>query len=245
MSSRPPTHPSRRSLRRFPAACCLLVLTLALLFASAAAKSSRRPISVRLPAWSCHLSASSSPSCTLLIAFAKLAGAGQRDPAEEGGLLHRRREVRVTMMRSVLFSVSDAMFLCSNDCVCRLRRSGLWGWVCRSSPTEKENCVLRCLSPECYDLIYGGDPVSFSVWVCGSRGCCLQIAMGALVADFCLGLFCSLKKASWIMSVVRSTSTACTSKNNWNIWMYSLCLGVLNWVCVVFNCWSMTLRVQV
>jgi len=33
------------------------------------------------------------------------------------------------------------------------------GWVCRSSPTEKENCVLRCLSPECYDLIYGGDPL--------------------------------------------------------------------------------------
>ena len=42
----------------------------------------------------------------------------------------------------------------------RLGRSGLWGWACRSSPTEKENCVLRCLSPECYDLIYGGDPVS-------------------------------------------------------------------------------------
>ncbi|XP_066388472.1 uncharacterized protein [Miscanthus floridulus] len=37
--------------------------------------------------------------------------------------------------------------------------NGLWGWVCRSSPTEKENCVLRCLSPECYDLIYGGDPL--------------------------------------------------------------------------------------
>ncbi|KAK3150909.1 hypothetical protein QOZ80_3AG0239290 [Eleusine coracana subsp. coracana] len=37
--------------------------------------------------------------------------------------------------------------------------NGLWGWACRSSPTEKENCVLRCLSPECYDLIYGGDPL--------------------------------------------------------------------------------------
>ncbi|PAN49674.2 hypothetical protein PAHAL_9G427900 [Panicum hallii] len=44
MSSRPPTHPSRRSPRRFPAAYSLL-LTLALLFASATAKSSRRPIS--------------------------------------------------------------------------------------------------------------------------------------------------------------------------------------------------------
>uniref|UniRef100_A0A0E0CL13 Uncharacterized protein n=1 Tax=Oryza meridionalis TaxID=40149 RepID=A0A0E0CL13_9ORYZ len=37
--------------------------------------------------------------------------------------------------------------------------NGLWGWACKSSATEKENCVLRCLSPECYDLIYGGDPL--------------------------------------------------------------------------------------
>ncbi|KAL6867406.1 hypothetical protein ACP4OV_015430 [Aristida adscensionis] len=37
--------------------------------------------------------------------------------------------------------------------------NGLWGWACRSSPTEKENCVLRCVSPECYQLIYGGDPL--------------------------------------------------------------------------------------
>ena len=80
------------------------------------------------------------------------------------------------MMRSVLFSVwwdaSDALFLsvCSNGCVSRLGRSGLWGWACRSSPTDKENCVLRCLSPECYNLIYGGDPVSL---VCCFRSCCL------------------------------------------------------------------------
>ncbi|KQK22830.1 uncharacterized protein LOC100840793 [Brachypodium distachyon] len=37
--------------------------------------------------------------------------------------------------------------------------NGLWGFACRSSATEKENCVLRCLSPECYNLIYGGDPL--------------------------------------------------------------------------------------
>uniref|UniRef100_A0A453ILQ2 Uncharacterized protein n=1 Tax=Aegilops tauschii subsp. strangulata TaxID=200361 RepID=A0A453ILQ2_AEGTS len=37
--------------------------------------------------------------------------------------------------------------------------NGLWGFACRSSTTEKENCVLRCLSPECYNLIYGGDPL--------------------------------------------------------------------------------------
>ena len=68
------------------------------------------------------------------------------------------------MMRSVLFSVwwdaSDAMFLCSNGCLSAGPQRVMGGWVCRSSPTEKENCVLRCLSPECYDLIYGGDPVS-------------------------------------------------------------------------------------
>ncbi|KAA0049118.1 Protein OS-9 [Cucumis melo var. makuwa] len=37
--------------------------------------------------------------------------------------------------------------------------SGLWGWQCRSSTTEKENCALRCLSPTCYDLVYGSDPL--------------------------------------------------------------------------------------
>lgn len=37
--------------------------------------------------------------------------------------------------------------------------SGLWGPVCKSSMTAKENCALRCLSPTCYELIYEGDPV--------------------------------------------------------------------------------------
>ena len=50
-------------------------------------------------------------------------------------------------------------------------RSGLWGWDCRSSPTEKENCVLRCLSLECYDLIYGGDPVSGGIRMWGFSSC--------------------------------------------------------------------------
>ncbi|XP_039826597.1 uncharacterized protein LOC120688367 isoform X1 [Panicum virgatum] len=105
MYSRRPPHPSHRSPRRSPAAYCLL-LTLALLFASAAAKSSRRPIS--------------------------------------DNEIRQKKEACYTDVENFLS---------------RLRRSGLWGWVCRSSPTEKENCVLRCLSPECYDLIYGGDPL--------------------------------------------------------------------------------------
>ncbi|XP_072989586.1 uncharacterized protein [Typha latifolia] len=37
--------------------------------------------------------------------------------------------------------------------------SGLWGWKCRTSLIEKENCALRCLSPRCYELVYEGDPL--------------------------------------------------------------------------------------
>ncbi|XP_020584129.1 uncharacterized protein LOC110027161 [Phalaenopsis equestris] len=37
--------------------------------------------------------------------------------------------------------------------------SGLWGWKCRTSVTEKENCALRCLSSACYQLIYESDPL--------------------------------------------------------------------------------------
>ncbi|CAA7406474.1 unnamed protein product [Spirodela intermedia] len=37
--------------------------------------------------------------------------------------------------------------------------SGLWGWQCRSSTVSKENCALRCLSPTCYELVYGSDPL--------------------------------------------------------------------------------------
>ncbi|XP_066397354.1 uncharacterized protein [Miscanthus floridulus] len=94
----PPPHPSHRNPRRFPSACYLLVLTLAVLVVSTAAKSSRRPIS--------------------------------------DNEIRQKKEA------------------CYTDV-----ENGLWGWACRSSPTEKENCVLRCLSPECYDLIYGGDPL--------------------------------------------------------------------------------------
>ena len=82
---------------------------------------------------------------------------------------------KYVMMRSCCLSVqwnaSDAMFLSSDGCFSRPCRSGLWGWVCRSSPTEKENCVLRCLSPECYELIYGGDPVSGGIRMWGFSSC--------------------------------------------------------------------------
>lgn len=38
-------------------------------------------------------------------------------------------------------------------------KTGLWGWQCKSSMIAKENCVLKCLSPACYELVYESDPV--------------------------------------------------------------------------------------
>ncbi|KAJ8762721.1 hypothetical protein K2173_012213 [Erythroxylum novogranatense] len=37
--------------------------------------------------------------------------------------------------------------------------NGLWGQQCRSSAIAIENCVLRCVSPTCYELIYESDPL--------------------------------------------------------------------------------------
>ncbi|GAV78156.1 hypothetical protein CFOL_v3_21624 [Cephalotus follicularis] len=45
-----------------------------------------------------------------------------------------------------------------NDCYADIE-SGLWGWQCKSSQIAKENCVLKCLSPPCYELIYENDPL--------------------------------------------------------------------------------------
>lgn len=41
-----------------------------------------------------------------------------------------------------------------------ITKSGMWGSKCRSSTVDKENCALQCLSPQCYDHVYGGDPVN-------------------------------------------------------------------------------------
>ncbi|XP_057531531.1 uncharacterized protein LOC130809758 isoform X1 [Amaranthus tricolor] len=37
--------------------------------------------------------------------------------------------------------------------------SGMWGWDCKVSMIAKENCALKCLSPRCYELVYGSDPL--------------------------------------------------------------------------------------
>ncbi|KMZ76216.1 hypothetical protein ZOSMA_105G00460 [Zostera marina] len=50
--------------------------------------------------------------------------------------------------------IAEKKSSCNADIV-----SGLWGRRCKSSMIEKENCALRCLSSQCYDYIYGGDPL--------------------------------------------------------------------------------------
>ncbi|XP_042059852.1 uncharacterized protein LOC121804396 [Salvia splendens] len=45
-----------------------------------------------------------------------------------------------------------------NECYSDIE-SGLWGERCTSSTIAKENCVLQCLSPICYELIYESDPL--------------------------------------------------------------------------------------
>lgn len=45
-----------------------------------------------------------------------------------------------------------------NECYADIE-SGLWGWQCKSSVIAKENCVLQCLSPPCYELVYESDPL--------------------------------------------------------------------------------------
>ncbi|KAG0563429.1 hypothetical protein KC19_8G030600 [Ceratodon purpureus] len=44
--------------------------------------------------------------------------------------------------------------------------SGLWGDRCKASPIDKENCALSCVSPSCYESVYGNDPVSLSSLSC-------------------------------------------------------------------------------
>ncbi|CAM6068767.1 unnamed protein product [Sphagnum tenellum] len=51
-------------------------------------------------------------------------------------------------------ALRQKMLLCYQDI-----DSGLWGSACKASAIEKENCALRCLSPTCYESIYGADPL--------------------------------------------------------------------------------------
>ncbi|XP_024381696.1 uncharacterized protein [Physcomitrium patens] len=36
---------------------------------------------------------------------------------------------------------------------------GLWGEACKASAIDKENCAMKCLSPDCYQSVYGNDPL--------------------------------------------------------------------------------------
>ncbi|KAK9120379.1 hypothetical protein Syun_017996 [Stephania yunnanensis] len=56
-------------------------------------------------------------------------------------------------------SITDAEVRSKKNACYADIESGLWGSRCKSSVIAKENCALRCLSPECYELIYGSDPL--------------------------------------------------------------------------------------
>ncbi|KAH7306888.1 hypothetical protein KP509_22G036100 [Ceratopteris richardii] len=57
------------------------------------------------------------------------------------------------------FSIADSEFQRKKDLCMENVENGLWGWRCKSSAIEKENCALKCISAECYEKIYGDDPV--------------------------------------------------------------------------------------
>lgn len=80
--------------------------------------------------------------------------------------------------KSLVFLVCLLLFVCSPLVVAKSRRpiseteirdkknqcfedieNGLWGQQCKSSLIAKENCMLQCVSPPCYELIYQGDPL--------------------------------------------------------------------------------------
>lgn len=97
-----------------------------------------------------------------------------------------------------------------------LSESGLWGWKCKSSITEKENCALRCLSSACYQLIYESDPVWFHFTLVYFI---LFFLFSVMFVNFCVIFFnrtftCSWRKGREITAVTTSTSTVCTSKIN-------------------------------
>lgn len=83
----------------------------------------------------------------------------------------------LTNHKSLLFVIC-IIFVCSNHVLAKSRRpiseteirekknrcfedieNGLWGQQCKSPMIAKENCMLQCVSPPCYELIYEGDPL--------------------------------------------------------------------------------------
>ncbi|GAB2289823.1 hypothetical protein Dimus_024128 [Dionaea muscipula] len=56
-------------------------------------------------------------------------------------------------------AITDAEIVTNKNACYADIESGLWGWECKSSNVAKENCALRCLSPQCYELIYESDPL--------------------------------------------------------------------------------------
>ena len=101
---------------------------------------------------------------------------------------------------------------CVLTAVSRLVRSGLWGGGCADPRQRRRRTACCAASPRSATTSSTAATRSVVASVCAFPR--LLFVVGAFVADFCLGLLCSLKKGSWIMSAARNTSTACTSKNH-------------------------------
>ncbi|CAA6669512.1 unnamed protein product [Spirodela intermedia] len=66
-------------------------------------------------------------------------------------------------LRLLSLSLSLSLSLLSHsDAEIREKKNACYADIerwCRSSTVSKENCALRCLSPTCYELVYGSDPL--------------------------------------------------------------------------------------
>ncbi|KAK9278825.1 hypothetical protein L1049_028404 [Liquidambar formosana] len=77
--------------------------------------------------------------------------------AEDGQQFEPYRTCRRNMNRERT-TMDNEIRQRKNECYSDVE-SGLWGWQCKSSMIAKENCVLKCLSPACYELVYESDPL--------------------------------------------------------------------------------------
>jgi hypothetical protein len=102
------------------------------------------------------------------------------------------------------------MFMCSNGCLSAgpQRAMGLGVQVLANGEGELRAALPLpgVLQPNIWRR--PGEWVACGFWVSGAAP-----VMGALITDFCLGMFSSSRKGSWTMFVARSTSTACTGTN--------------------------------
>ena len=74
-----------------------------------------------------------------------------RSGAQDVELESRGRECEASVLECVPLSAGWSLAVDSPKCP--RRRGG----PCLSSPAARRNCALSCVSPACYDKVYGGD----------------------------------------------------------------------------------------